>query len=206
MNFIDFINLFSGLGYWGIVVLMAIESTILPLPSELIIPPAGYLASLGRLDLFLVIIAGTLGSLIGALINYFLAATLGRAALYGLAKSRFGKLILLSPAKLEKAEQYFLRYGNLATFLGRLLPGTRHLISLPAGLVKMPLPQFMLYTALGAFIWSGILAVMGYTLGANATVWRANFDLVAMAGLGVLLLIVLWFLTKNLTKNRNYEN
>ena len=146
---------------------MAIESSFFPLPSELVMPPAGYLASTGALNIFLVIAAGTLGSCLGALFNYFLALTLGRTILYSLADSRWGKLLFLSPKKLEKSEAYFNHYGRAATFIGRLVPAVRHLISIPAGLARMPLPDFIGFTALGSFIWITVLSLLGYLLGNN---------------------------------------
>ncbi len=161
------LSLFSSLDYWAIIVLMAIESSLFPLPSELVMPPAGYLASQGQLNFVLVILAGTLGSCLGALFNYFLADTLGRAILYSFADSRWGKLVFLTPKKLEKSENYFNQYGRISTFLGRLVPVIRHLISIPAGLARMPLRDFILFTALGSLIWMTILTTLGYVFGAN---------------------------------------
>jgi len=160
-----FLEIINNLGYGGIVFLMAVESSIVPLPSELIIPPAAYLASQGEMDIFLVIISGTIGSVIGALINYFLARTLGRAIIFGIAESRFGKMLLLSQKKIEKAEEFFLRYGNASTFFGRLVPVVRHLISIPAGFSEMKLRNFIFYTAIGAFVWVSVLASLSYYLG-----------------------------------------
>lgn len=163
-----FLQIINHLGYGGIIFLMAVESSILPLPSELIIPPAAYLASQGQMNIFLVILSGTIGSLIGALINYYLAFTLGRVIIFGIAESKFGKMILLSQKKIEKAEHFFLKYGNASTFFGRLLPVIRHLISIPAGFSEMKLKNFIFYTAAGAFVWVSILAGVSYYLGSKA--------------------------------------
>jgi len=162
-----FLSFFSTLDYTAIIILMAVESSIIPFPSEIVMPPAGYLASQGQLNIFLVILAGVLGSLLGALFNYFLAITLGRSLLYSLAESRWGKLLLLSPKKLQASENFFNQYGRSATLVGRLVPAVRQLISLPAGLARMPLKDFVIFTALGSTIWLTILTILGYAFGAN---------------------------------------
>lgn len=161
------LSFFGSIGYLGIVILMAIESSFLPLPSELVIPPMAYLAAQGHLNIFLIIIAGVLGSVIGASINYFLSLTLGRAIIYRLINTKLAKLLLLSEAKLEKAEKMFLENASWSTFWGRLIPVVRHLISIPAGFCKMNFGKFILMTALGSFIWVSILAAFGYFLGAQ---------------------------------------
>jgi membrane protein DedA with SNARE-associated domain len=150
----------SQLGYPGIVLLMAIESSVLPLPSELVMPPAGYLAANGRMDPFLAVAAGTLGSVLGAVLNYFLAVLIGEPVL-----RRLGKYVLISNSALDRTEQYFLRHGEISTFVGRLLPVIRHLISIPAGLARMKLPRFIAFTALGAGIWCGVLTYLGWFAG-----------------------------------------
>ena len=143
---------------------MTIESTFLPLPSEVVIPFAAYKAGQGDLNVFLVVIAGTFGALCGSLINYTLSYYLGRPIVYKFAGSRVGKFFLLSEEKIMHAEEYFLRNGKTSTFIGRLIPGVRHLISIPAGLAKMNLRDFMLYTFIGAGLWNIILAIVGYYL------------------------------------------
>lgn len=143
---------------------MAIESTFLPLPSEVVIPFAAYKAGQGDLNVFLVVIFGTIGALTGSLINYTLAYYLGRPIVYRFAESKIGRLFLLSKEKVEHAENYFIKNGKTSTFIGRLVPGIRHLISIPAGLAKMSLRDFMLYTLIGAGIWNIILAVIGFYL------------------------------------------
>lgn len=168
---LEFINILLSLsqdmGYTGIVVLMAIESSFIPFPSEIIIPPAAYLASQGEMNIFLVILFGIVGSLIGAIINYWLALSLGRIIIYKIADHKICRLLLLSSKKIEKSEKFFLRYGNISTLIGRLIPVIRQLISLPAGFAKMNFKSFCFYTGLGSGIWVIILAILGYTFGSN---------------------------------------
>jgi membrane protein DedA with SNARE-associated domain len=152
----------ANLNYFTIALLMLIESTFLPLPSEVVIPFAAYKAAQGDLNVFGVVIFGTVGALTGSLINYTLAFYLGRPIVYKFAESKVGRLFLLSKEKVEHAENYFIRNGKTSTFIGRLVPGIRHLISIPAGLAKMDLRSFMLYTFIGAGIWNIILAIIGY--------------------------------------------
>lgn len=154
----------ANLNYFTVALLMAIESTFLPLPSEVVIPFAAYKAAQGQLNVFGVVFFGTVGALTGSLINYFLAKYLGRPLVYKFADSRIGRVFLLSKEKVEHAENYFIRNGKTSTFIGRLVPGIRHLISIPAGLAKMSLRDFMLYTFVGAGIWNIILAIIGYYL------------------------------------------
>lgn len=154
----------ANLNYFTVALLMAIESTFLPLPSEVVIPFAAYKAGQGDLNVFLVIFFGTVGALCGSLINYTLAYYLGRPLVYKFAGSRLGKVFLLSKEKIIHAEDYFIRNGKTSTFIGRLVPGVRHLISIPAGLAKMNLRDFMLFTFVGAGIWNIILAIIGYYL------------------------------------------
>lgn len=150
------------LGYFGIIALMFIESSFIPFPSEVVIPPAGYLVSRGKMELDLVIISGTLGSLLGAIFNYLIAAKLGRPFF-----ERYGDKLLMDKKTLNKAEKFFLKHGGISTFLGRLLPGIRQYISLPAGFSKMPFLSFCFFTTLGAGIWVTILTIMGYYFGEN---------------------------------------
>jgi len=154
----------ANLNYFTVALLMAIESTFLPLPSEIVVPFAAYKAGQGELNVFLVIFFGTVGALCGSLINYSLAFYLGRPIVYKFADSKIGKMFLLSKEKVIHAEEFFIRNGKTSTFIGRLVPGVRHLISIPAGLAKMNLRDFMLYTFIGAGIWNIILAIIGYYL------------------------------------------
>ena len=153
------------LNYWTITLLMAIESSFIPFPSEVVVPPAAYkAAATGELNVWLVILFATLGALIGAFINYFLALWLGKPIVYKFANSRIGHMCLLDEQKVIKAEQFFIRYGVAATLVGRLVPAVRQLISIPAGLARMNLAKFALYTAIGAGLWNCVLAAMGYFL------------------------------------------
>lgn len=154
------------LNYWVITLLMAIESSFIPFPSEVVVPPAAYLAAHGDngLNVFLVVVCATVGALIGALINYTLALYLGRPIVYRFANSRLGHICLIDQEKVEMAEQYFDRHGAIGTFVGRLVPAVRQLISIPAGLARMGLGRFLLYTAMGASLWNSILAAIGYYL------------------------------------------
>ena len=153
------------LNYWTITLLMAIESSFIPFPSEVVVPPAAYkAAATGELNVWLVIFFATLGAVIGAFINYGLALWLGKPIVYKFANSRLGHMCLLDEQKVIKAEQFFIRYGVAATLVGRLVPAVRQLISIPAGLAKMNIAKFALFTAIGAGLWNGVLATMGYLL------------------------------------------
>lgn len=155
----------DNLNYWTITLLMTIESSFIPFPSEVVVPPAAYkAASTGEMNVWLVIFFSTLGAEIGALINYFLALWLGKPIVYKFANSRFGHMCLIDQAKVETAENFFLKYGVAATLIGRLVPAVRQLISIPAGLAKMNLAKFMLFTAIGAGTWNAVLAGLGYYL------------------------------------------
>jgi membrane protein DedA with SNARE-associated domain len=148
------------MGYPGIFLLMAMESSVIPVPSELVMPPAGYLAQQGQMNIAAAILAGTVGSLVGAYVNYFAARHLGRPLLL-----KYGKYVWITEEKFTRVETFFLRHGEISTFLGRLLPVVRHLISLPAGLAGMGHLRFSLYTLLGAGIWVTVLTYIGYFIG-----------------------------------------
>ncbi len=150
------------LGYPGIIFLMAVESSFIPFPSEIVMPPAGYLVHQGQLGWIPVIASGIIGSLLGALINYFLAQRFGRPFFL-----RFGRYVFLKPEHIERAERFFQVHGEITTFVGRLIPVIRQLISLPAGMARMPLGKFCLYTCLGSGIWITVLTVVGYLVGQN---------------------------------------
>ncbi len=149
-------------GYGGIIVMMFLESSFFPFPSEVVIPPAGYLAERGEMNFFLVVAAGILGSILGALFNYWLALKMGRPALL-----HYGRYVGLTPTGFAKVEKFFSDHGIFGTFVGRLIPGVRQYISFPAGLARLPLIPFILATGLGAGIWVIILAVIGYLVGNN---------------------------------------
>lgn len=151
------------LSYWVIVLFMAIESSFIPFPSEVIVPPAAWLAAVGTdLNIVLVVLSATLGAVLGALVNYGLALWLGRPIVYAFANSRFGYMCLIDARKVETAEQFFDRHGAVSTFVGRLIPAVRQLISIPAGLARMSLLRFVAFTTLGAGIWNTVLAALGY--------------------------------------------
>ena len=162
----------ANMNYWSITALMTVESSFIPFPSEVVIPPAAYvaenpasaLAVTGNypVDVLLVVLFGTLGAVLGAVINYALSIWLGRPLIYKFADSRMGHALLLSGEKIQKAETYFNYHGRISTFIGRLIPGIRQLISIPAGLSRMHFGQFLLYTAMGAFLWNTVLALLGY--------------------------------------------
>ena len=162
MNFIT--SLLNNLNYPTIFFLMMLESTVVPVPSELVVSPAAYHAAGGNLNIWLVILFATLGADLGATINYVVAYYVGRPVIYRFANSRLGHLCLLNQEKVEKSEKYFDNHGKLATITGRLIPGIRHLISIPAGLAKMHYGHFLLYTTIGAGAWNIILAALGWYL------------------------------------------
>ena len=174
------------LGYPGIFLLMAMESSIIPVPSELVMPPAGYLAYQGQMNMVVAILCGTLGSLVGAYANYFASNYLGRPLII-----KYGKYVLIPREKFERVEQFFLRHGEISTFIGRLLPVVRHLISIPAGLSGMNHVRFSLYTLLGAGIWCSILTGIGYVIGEEqqlimqyahrAVIWVVLFSVILIA-------------------------
>ncbi|CAI8951577.1 DedA family protein [Methylocaldum szegediense] len=156
------VSTIGAMGYTGIFLLMAMESSVIPIPSEIVMPPAGYLAQQGKMDLTLVILSGTLGSLVGAYANYFVARWLGRPLLI-----KYGKYVWITEEHFQRVEKFFLTHGEISTFIGRLLPVARHLISLPAGLAGMNHVKFTVYTLLGAGIWVSVLSWIGYFIGEN---------------------------------------
>lgn len=186
--------LLGNLDYSSVFLLMTLESSFIPFPSEVIVPPAAYLASRGELNLFLVILVGSLGSLVGAIINYFIAYFLGRPLVYRIADHKFSRMLLISSSKVEKAEDFFLRYGGLSTFIGRLVPGVRQLISLPAGFSRMNFKEFCFYTVLGAGLWVAILAILGYFFGANQDLLHQFAREISNTFLVLALLVLLFML------------
>lgn len=183
---------------------MTMESTFLPVPSEIVIPPAAYLAQNGELNLLLVIFFGVLGSTIGAVINYILGLTLGRSIVYSLAASKWTDILFLNEARIKKAEDYFLRYGNSSTFIGRLVPGIRHLISIPAGFTKMNFKNFVFYTVLGSVIWVTLLAILGYEFGANQELIKEYYREICYGAFVLVILFVIYIIYKN-KKAKNFN-
>ena len=192
MNWIS--TLLGNLNYGTIFILMLLESTVVPVPSELVVAPAAYHAASGSLNVVLVVLFATIGADVGASINYFVALYVGRPVIYRFANSRWGKMCLLNQEKVEKSERYFDEHGIVATLTGRLIPGIRHLISLPAGLARMNYWKFLLYTTIGAGAWHTILAAMGWYLHAvvpedqlESTIERSNhYIVIAIVALVVL--------------------
>jgi membrane protein DedA with SNARE-associated domain len=180
------LNLFRGMGYPGIIALMAVESSILPLPSELVMPPAGYLAAKGEMSLAVALACGVLGSILGALANYGLARWLGRAFFL-----RLGKYVLITEKGLDRSERYFAAHGEISTFLGRMLPVVRHLISIPAGIARMRLGRFVVFTGLGALMWCSVLTGIGWFIGSREDVILEvlNREAQRYAGRAILLLL-----------------
>ena len=156
--------LLNNLNYWTVLLLMFIEGSVIPAPSELIVPPAAYRAAAGELNIVLVVVVATIGAVLGSTANYAAAYYLGRPVVYRFANSRLGHLCLINQEKIEKAEKYFYDHGVIATLTGRLLPGIRQIISIPAGLSKMKFWKFALYTTIGAGIWNCVLATLGWYL------------------------------------------
>jgi len=179
----------KGLGYTGVTILMAIESSFIPLPSELVIPPAAWLASEGQLNIYLVVFYGVLGSVIGASINYVLSMWLGRLVIYKLSDHKIAHFFHINKQKVEKAENFFLKDANYSTFIGRLIPVVRHLISIPAGFSQMPYKKFVLFTTLGSFVWVSILAGLGYAAGSNQELLNKYFSEIKW---GLLLVGIVW--------------
>ena len=194
----------ANMNYTNITLLMTIESSFIPFPSEIVIPPAAYVASKpeSHLNIFLVVLFGTLGAIIGALINYYLALWLGRPIIYKFADSKLGHLCLLSSEKIKKAEDYFNDHGKVSTFIGRLVPGIRQLISIPAGLAKMNLGSFILYTTLGAGIWNTILAFIGYLAHGQADLINKYSHELSVIVLALVGLSAIWFIVKALIKRK----
>jgi membrane protein DedA with SNARE-associated domain len=180
------------IGYAGILAAMFLESSFFPFPSELVLPPAGYLASQGKMELWVVVLLGIAGSLLGAFFNYWISLRLGRPLIL-----RFGRYVGLSARAYDRAEDAFRRHGEITTFVGRLIPGLRQYISLPAGLARMSIPRFLAFTGLGAGIWVTVLSLVGYVIGNNQDLVRSSINKITIytAGGTALLVIayVLWY-------------
>jgi membrane protein DedA with SNARE-associated domain len=184
------VDVIGALGYPGIFLLMAMESSLIPVPSELVMPPAGYLAQQGLMNAWIAILAGTVGSLAGAYANYYGAHYLGRPLIL-----KYGKYFLIPPDKFQRVERFFLKHGEISTFIGRLLPVVRHLISIPAGLSGMNHLRFSMYTLLGAFIWCSVLTWIGYFIGRNQNLIMAysrQAVIWAVGGSCLLVVIYIW--------------
>lgn len=200
MNIIT--SLLDNLNYGTILFLMMLESTVIPVPSELVVSPAAYYAAGGHLNVFLIILFATIGADLGATINYVVAYYVGRPVIYRFAESKLGKLCLLNQKKVEQSEEYFNNHGVAATLTGRLIPGIRHLISIPAGLAKMNYWKFLLYTTLGAGAWNCILAALGWYLHSVVPADQLNDKIeeygeyIKFAIMGIVVLVLLYFIVK----------
>ena len=189
------------MGYWGIFLLMFLESTFFPFPSEIIMIPAGYLAYQGEMNVYIVVFVGIMGSLLGALFNYYLALYFGRAFLL-----KYGKYVFIKEETLDKLEAFFTKHGELSTFNGRLIPGIRQLISLPAGLAKMNVLHFSVYSALGAGIWVIVLVALGYLLGSNQELISEYLHTATVIALISVALITLFYVVRNKRKKEILED
>ncbi len=189
------VNLVNQLGYVGIIIAMALESSLFPLPSEIVMIPAGILVKQGEMNFFLATLAGVVGSYAGSLANYLLADYLGRPLVV-----KYGKYFLLPEDKLHKMEQFFEKYGSISIFIGRLLPVVRHFISIPAGLAKMNIYLFTLYTILGSTIWMAILTTIGYYLGENMSKIHLAMPIVKFAVIGFTISILIYYIYRRLKK------
>ena len=210
MNIIS--NLLSNLNYGTILLLMLLESTVIPVPSELVVAPAAYHAAGGHLNVLLVVLFATIGADLGASINYVVALYVGRPVIYKFANSKWGKMCLLNQEKVEKSERYFDDHGIVATLTGRLIPGIRHLISIPAGLARMNYWKFLLYTTLGAGCWHAILAGLGWYLHTIVPEEQLNDKIEEYAEyikIFIIALVVIaigWFAVRHIMKKKMSQN
>jgi len=184
----DLVDLIFDWGYLGIFLLMTVESSFIPFPSEIVLVPAGYLASEEKMSISLIMLSGLGGSILGAFINYYLAFFVGRKFL-----QRYGKYFFIKESTLEKMENYFQKHGAISTFIGRLIPGIRQLISIPAGLSKMNIATFTLYTSLGAWIWALILVLLGFFIGENKELIDVYLKQITIVVLILLILLGVWY-------------
>ena len=178
------VDTIGSMGYTGIISLMFLESSFFPFPSEVVMPPAGYLAWKGEMSLTLALISGIAGSLLGALFNYWIAVKLGRPFLL-----RYGKYFLVSPEVIKKSDEFFLKHGHISTLIGRLLPGIRQYISLPAGIARMPMKTFMLFTTIGAGSWVLVLTFAGYLLGEHQDLLKEYLHVITLGCVAIALII-----------------
>ena len=196
------------MNYASITALMAVESSFIPFPSEVVIPPAAFVAGQPEsvlcatgnylVDVLIIVLFGTLGAMIGAIINYGLSVWLGRIIIYKFADSKVGHICLLSSEKIQKAEEYFREKGNVSTFIGRFIPGIRQLISIPAGLSRMHFGSFLWWTFLGAFIWNCILAAIGYVAAGQTDRIKEHSHELSVAILVLLGAVILYFVIKKI--------
>jgi membrane protein DedA with SNARE-associated domain len=192
----------ENINYWTVFLFMTIESSFIPFPSEIVVPPAAWKAAQGDLNVILVAVVGTLGSIAGAVFNYYFALFLGRKVIYSLADTRWAHLMLIDRKGVEKAEKFFVTYGKSSTFFCRLIPAIRQLISLPAGLARMHFGSFLFFTALGSGIWNIILALLGYYLYSQKALLEKYYHELSYAGVALGVLFVLYIVASVRKKNR----
>lgn len=190
LEFIDY------LGYLGIFVMTMIESTFIPIPAEITLIPAGYLISEGKMSWLMLILSSTCGTICGSLINYYIARTFGRQLLI-----KYGKFFLLNEEKLEKIESFFEKHGSISTFSGRLIPGLKHFIAFPAGLGKMPLKPFILYTALGGFILNTAAIAIGYFIGTNSDLIKKYVKQINFALFTIVVCVIIFYIWRRRMKS-----
>ncbi len=191
--------------YWTVFLLMGIESTIIPFPSELVIPPAAFKAANGDLNIFLVVFSGSMGAVAGSMINYYLAKWLGNKLLMKFVNTRLAHLMMIDQSAIEKTERYFLKNGKISTLIGRLVPGIRHLISLPAGLANMKMRDFILFTAIGATAWNIILAMLGYFFYSQKEILDKYYKELIVVILTIGVVYVLYLVYKGVKKNNRAQ-
>lgn len=196
----------DNINYTTITALMTVESSFIPFPSEIIIPPAAFKSTTGELNIYLIVLFGTIGALLGAYVNYFLAKYLGRNLIYKFAETRFANFCLIDAEKIKKAEEYFVKNGKTSTFIGRLVPGIRQLISIPAGLANMPLWSFSIYTFVGAAIWNIILAALGVLTGNNKELFESYYHELSIIALGLGTLFVAYLIYNGFKKHKKLKN
>jgi len=195
------VSYIGDMGYWGIFLLMFLESTFFPFPSEIIMIPAGYLAFKGDMNIYMVVFMGILGSVAGALLNYYLAVSFGRGFIL-----RYGKYFFIKEQTLDKLESFFNTHGEISTFTGRLIPGIRQLISLPAGLARMNMATFSFYTALGAGIWVIVLVAVGYFVGSNEELISEYLKSATLIALISVLLITVFYIIRHKRRKEILED
>ena len=195
------VNQIGDMGYVGIFLLMFLESTFFPFPSEIIMIPAGYLAYQGEMNLYMVIFVGILGSVAGALLNYYIAMHLGRKIIL-----KYGKYFFIKEETLNKLDTFFAKHGEISTFTGRLIPGIRQLISLPAGLARMNIAKFSFYTAIGAGIWVVVLVGVGYVVGSNKELISEYMKSATLIALVSVVLIIIFYVVRNRRRREILED
>ncbi|MGC9372618.1 MAG: DedA family protein [Thermovirgaceae bacterium] len=191
------VEVIGSMGYPGVIALMFLESSFFPFPSEVVVPPAGYLAAGGQMNLLLVILSGITGSILGAVFNYWISLRFGRPFF-----QRWGKYLFISAKTLDRAEAFFEKHGHISTFIGRLIPGVRQIISLPAGVARMRVDLFLFFTAVGSGIWVTILAVIGYWVGNNQELVMHYLDRATLWMIAGCIVLAVLYMIRHRRKNR----